>query len=80
MNGLLHGKCLKKLVITNDEIFLYDKGFHKVAFIANEKHIFAVNIDKINLVNDNNFMKMILILLFLSHFWLDVLNWKNEQF
>ena len=63
----------------NDDILFYNEDFHKVTFIANQKHILVVNLDKINPHNDNNFLKMILILLFLSDFWVDVVNWKNEN-
>ena len=35
---------------------VFDKeGFDKVTFIANERHILAVNLDKLNLDNNNNF-------------------------
>ena len=37
----------------NDDILFYNEDFDKVTFIANKKHIFAVDLEKINL--DNNF-------------------------
>ena len=38
-----------------------------------------INIDINNINLDNNLMKMIIILLFLSHFWLGILNLKNVK-
>ena len=43
---------------TNDDILFYNDDFDKVKFIANQRNIFAVDFDKINLDNDNN-LKMI---------------------
>ena len=39
----------------NDDILFYNEDFDKVTFIANQRHILAVDLDKINLDNDNNF-------------------------
>ena len=39
----------------NDDMLFYSEYFDKVTFIANQKHILAVDFDKINL--DNNFNK-----------------------
>ena len=36
-------------------IYSYNEHFGKVTFIANQRHILAVDLDKINLDNDNNF-------------------------
>ena len=41
----------------NDDILFYNDNFDKVTFIANQGHIYAVELDKINLNNDNNFDK-----------------------
>ena len=51
-----------------------NEDFDKVTFIANQKHIFVVDLEKaIKLDNDKIIlMKMILILLFMSDFWLGV--------
>ena len=37
----------------NDDILFYNEDFDKVTFIANQKHILAVDLDKINL--ESNF-------------------------
>ena len=42
--------------------------------------ILGVNLDKTNLDNDNNFMKTIMILLFMSNFLLSVINLKNAEY
>ena len=47
---------------------------------ANEMGILGVNLDKTNLDNDNNFMKTIMILLFMSNFLLGVINLKNSEY
>ena len=41
--------------------------------------ILGEDLDKINLDDDNNFMKMVLKLLFMSDFWLGVVNLKNKK-
>ena len=38
-----------------DDTLFYNKDFDKIAFIANQRHILAVDLDKINLDNDHNF-------------------------
>ena len=38
-----------------DDILFYNENFEKVTFIANQRHILAIDLDKINLDNDNNF-------------------------
>ena len=38
-----------------DDIPFYNEGFDKVTFIANQRHILAADLDKINLDNGNNF-------------------------
>ena len=39
---------------TNDDILFYNEDFDKVTFIANNRHILVVDLDKINLDNNNN--------------------------
>ena len=58
-----------------------NEDFDKVTFIANQKHIFVVDLEKaIKLDNDKIIlMKMILILLFMSDFWLGVVKLKNTK-
>ena len=41
--------------------------------------ILGADLDKIILEDDDNFMKMILILLFMSDFWLGIINLKNAK-
>ena len=45
---------LEKLdnALHNDDAFFYNEDFDKVTFIANQRHILAVDLDKIDL--DNN--------------------------
>ena len=58
-----------------------NEDFDKVTFIANQKHIFVVDLEKaIKLDNDKIIlMKMILILLFMSDIWLGVIKLKNAK-
>ena len=44
-----------KSLLANDEIFFFNKDFNIVTFIANQRHIYAAGLDKINLDNENNF-------------------------
>ena len=39
----------------NDTLFFSNEDFDKATFIANQIHIFAVDLDEINIDNDNNF-------------------------
>ena len=39
----------------HDDILFYNKDFDKVIFIANQRYILTVDLDKINLDNNNNF-------------------------
>ena len=39
----------------NDDILFYNEDFDKATFIANQRHILVVDLDKINLDNDNYF-------------------------
>ena len=60
LDWLVTSKMLENLdnvVHANDDILFYNEDFDKVAFIANQRHILAVDLDKINLDNDNNFDK-----------------------
>ena len=38
----------------NDDILFFNEDFNKVIFIANQRHIFAVDLDKFNFDEDNN--------------------------
>ena len=62
----------------NEDIVFFDGDFSKVPFFANQMVILGVDLDKINLDNEN-FFKVILILLFLADFWLSVINLKNDR-
>ena len=51
-------KMLEKLddaLHANNDILFCNEDFYKVTFIANEGRVVAVDLDKINLDNDNNF-------------------------
>ena len=51
-------KMLEKLdnvVHANYDIFFFNGDFDKVTFMANQGNIFAADLDKINLDNDNKF-------------------------
>ena len=39
----------------NDEILFFNENFNKVPFIASQRYILAVGLDKINLDEDNHF-------------------------
>ena len=38
-----------------DDILIYNENFDKVTFISNQRHVLAVDLDKINLDEDNHF-------------------------
>ena len=46
---------LDNVLQAKDDILFYNEDFNKIRFIANQRHIFAVDLDKINLNNDNIF-------------------------
>ena len=51
-------KMLEKFdnaLFANNDMRFYDENFDKVEFIANQRHILAVDLDKINIHNDKNF-------------------------
>ena len=45
---------LDNVLHANDDILFYNEDFAKVKFTANQRHIFAVDLDKINLDHNNN--------------------------
>ena len=47
--------CFYDLKYNTTDILFYNEDFDKVTLIAKQRHIVAVDIDKINLDNDNNF-------------------------
>ena len=51
-------------------MLFYNKDVDKVIFIACQRQILGLYLDKINLDNDNNFDEGDPILLFMSEFWL----------
>ena len=53
--------------------------FNKVPFIASQRYILAVGLDKINLDEDIILMKMTIILLLVSDFLLGIVNLKNTK-
>ena len=46
---------LDNVVHANYNIFFFNGDFDKVTFIANQGNVFAADLDKINLDNDNKF-------------------------
>ena len=50
---------------TNDDILFFNEDFDKVTYIANQRHILAVNHEKLNLTMIIILMKTILLLLFM---------------
>ena len=71
---------IKKLFIAlyaDENIFYLNKDFVDIIFDYNETG--TLNIDLINVSLGNNLMKMILVLLFLSDFWLGILNLENAK-
>ena len=44
-----------KVLHAADKILVFNEDFNKVTFIANQRHILAVDLDKINLDNDKKF-------------------------
>ena len=43
------------VLLPNDDILFFNEDFSKGLFIANQRHILAVDLDEINHDNDNNF-------------------------
>ena len=66
-------------ILANVDKLFFDKDFSKATFFANEMVIFGVNLDKLTLMMIINFMKMILKLLFMSGFWLGVIDLNNVK-
>ena len=53
-------KMLKKFdnaLHANDDTLFFNEDFNKVTFIANQRHILAIDFEKINLDENNNFDK-----------------------
>ena len=51
-------KMLEKInnaLLAHDDMFFFNKDFHKVTFITNQINVLAVDLNKINFGNDNNF-------------------------
>ena len=74
------GKMIKKLFIAlyaDENILYFNKDFVDVIFDYNKTG--TLNIDLNNISLGNNLMKIILVLLFLSDFWLGILNLENAK-
>ena len=57
-NQFVTSKMLQKfdkVLLAADKILVFNEDFNKVTFIANQRHILAVDLDKINLDNDKKF-------------------------
>ena len=68
---------LNNALHANDDILFYNADFDKVSFIASQRHVLPV--DLLILIMIIIFMMMILILLFMSDFWLGVVNLKDAK-
>ena len=71
---------IKKLFIAlyaDENILNFNKDFVDVIFDYNKTG--TLNIDLNNISLGNNLMKIILVLLFLSDFWLGILNLENAK-
>ena len=82
-NWFVTSKMLEKLdndLHTNYYILFYNQDFDKVTFIANERHILASDVDKINLDNDKNFDEDSPgTIIYVRLFWLGVVDLKNAK-
>ena len=65
-------------LLANDDILFFKEDFSNITFFGGEMDIFSVDLDKINL-DDVNFYEDIPKLLFMSDFWLGVINLKNTK-
>ena len=75
-------KMIKRLftaLYADENILYYDEDSGNVAFICNEMGILNIDINNIIIIVIVTSMKMILILLFLSDFWVGILNLKNAK-
>ena len=78
--GLLQIKWLKELftdLYADENILYFNKDSCNFVSNCNEMGILNTDLNNINL--DNNFIKIILILLFLPHFWQDILDLKTQR-
>ena len=44
-----------KSLLTDNDILFFNEDINNVTFIANQRHILGVDLDKVNLDNDNKF-------------------------
>ena len=61
------------------DILFISEDFDKVTLIACQRHILAADFEKINLDNDNNFDENDPYTIFITDFWLGVVNLKNAK-
>ena len=74
------------IFLANDDILFFNEDFSKfgeiyfnlVKLFGGEMGILSVDLDKIN-HDEKKLMKMILKLLFMSDFWLGIINLKNAK-
>ena len=69
-------KFIPDWFVTSKILENFDKALqaNDDTFFANQRHILAIDLD-----NDNNLMKILLLLLFMSDFWLGIVNLKNPK-
>ena len=63
----------------NDDILFFNEDFNKIPIFVNQMDILAVDLYEIKLEEDNNFDKVVLILLFMLDFCLELVNVKNAK-
>ena len=68
-------KILFTVFYADENMFYFNEDSGSAIFICNGMAILNINLHNINLI----MMKMILISLFLSDFWLGILNLKNTK-
>ena len=58
LNWFVTSKMFEKFVkslLTDNDILFFNEDINNVTFIANQRHILGVDLDKVNLDNDNKF-------------------------
>lgn len=73
-------ETIRHVLFSNDDILFFDEYFRSVTFFTNQMGILSVDLYKSLLtLMMLIFIKVILKLLFMSNFWLDVINFKNVK-
>ena len=73
-------ETIRHVLFSNDDILFFDEYFRSVTFFTNQMGILSVDLYKSLLtLMILILIKVILKLLFMSNFWLDVINFKNVK-